>query len=48
MDIKIQNALISVSDKINLEQLAFFLRKHGVTIYATGSTYKHLENMQVF
>ena len=41
----IRNALISVSDKANLAPLTSFLYSKGTTIYATGSTHKHLETI---
>ena len=41
----IRNAVISVSDKTNLIPLATYLFKNGVNVYASGSTYKHLESI---
>ncbi|MCK5847659.1 MAG: bifunctional phosphoribosylaminoimidazolecarboxamide formyltransferase/IMP cyclohydrolase [Caldisericia bacterium] len=40
--IKIKNALISVSDKSNLLDLAEVLTQNRVKIFATGSTYKNI------
>lgn len=41
----IRNALISVSNKTDLAPLTNFLYSHGATIYATGSTHKHLDTI---
>ena len=40
---RIKNALISVSDKTGLTELAQCLKRHGITIYSTGGTRRHLE-----
>jgi phosphoribosylaminoimidazolecarboxamide formyltransferase/IMP cyclohydrolase len=40
----IERALISVSDKLGLAPLARALADHGVEIYSTGGTRKHLES----
>ncbi|MBB3206886.1 phosphoribosylaminoimidazolecarboxamide formyltransferase/IMP cyclohydrolase [Rhodopirellula rubra] len=42
--VPVRNALISVSDKMGLTDLAAGLRAAGVTIYSTGGTRSHLEN----
>lgn len=42
--IPIQRALISVSDKLGLGGFAHSLADHGVEIYSTGGTARHLEN----
>ncbi len=42
--VPIRNALISVSDKLGLADLATGLQSADVTIYSTGGTRKHLEN----
>lgn len=42
--VPVRNALISVSDKMGLTDLAAGLRAAGVTIYSTGGTRTHLEN----
>ena len=42
---KIKNALISVSDKTNLELLAPFFEKHKIKIYSSGGTSKYLNNI---
>lgn len=39
----IENALISVSDKLGLADLAAGLQRAGVRIYSTGGTRRHLE-----
>lgn len=41
--VPIQNALISVSDKLGLADLATGLQRAGVQIYSTGGTRKHLQ-----
>jgi phosphoribosylaminoimidazolecarboxamide formyltransferase / IMP cyclohydrolase len=41
--IPIRRALISVSDKLGLADLAAGLQRAGVTIYSTGGTRRHLE-----
>ncbi|QDT09204.1 Bifunctional purine biosynthesis protein PurH [Planctomycetes bacterium K23_9] len=41
--VPVQNALISVSDKMGLADLAAGLQRAGVTIYSTGGTRRHLE-----
>ena len=41
--VKIERAIISVSDKSNLETLANGLRDAGVEIYSTGGTRRYLE-----
>ncbi len=41
--VPVRNALISVSDKMGLTDLAAGLRAAGVTIYSTGGTRSHLE-----
>ncbi len=40
--IRIQRALISVSDKTGIVELASFLKKYHVDIISTGGTYKYL------
>src|SRR6187402_477040 len=40
--IKIERAILSVSDKSKLTELAKALRKAGVTMYSTGGTEKYL------
>ncbi|KAA5542538.1 bifunctional phosphoribosylaminoimidazolecarboxamide formyltransferase/IMP cyclohydrolase [Roseiconus nitratireducens] len=44
---KVRNALISVSDKLGLADLAAGLQRAGVTIYSTGGTRRHLEQSGV-
>lgn len=41
----IRNAIISVSDKKNIEPLVKFLYSIGTTIYSTRSTYKYLDTI---
>ncbi|MEM9646271.1 MAG: bifunctional phosphoribosylaminoimidazolecarboxamide formyltransferase/IMP cyclohydrolase, partial [Planctomycetota bacterium] len=45
--VPIKNALISVSDKLGLADLAAGLQQAGVTIYSTGGTRRHLEESGV-
>lgn len=45
--IPVKNALISVSDKLGLADLAVGLQRAGVKIYSTGGTRKHLEQVGV-
>ena len=37
-----KNAIISVSDKTDIELMALFLLENGFNIYTTGGTYKYL------
>ncbi|MEM0926828.1 MAG: bifunctional phosphoribosylaminoimidazolecarboxamide formyltransferase/IMP cyclohydrolase, partial [Planctomycetota bacterium] len=41
--VPVRNALISVSDKLGLADLAAGLQRAGVNIYSTGGTRRHLE-----
>jgi phosphoribosylaminoimidazolecarboxamide formyltransferase/IMP cyclohydrolase len=43
----VHNALISVSDKHGLAELASVLGRAGVNIYSTGGTCKHLEGLGI-
>jgi len=43
----IRNALISVSDKLGLVDLATALQQAGVRIFSTGGTRRHLENSDI-
>jgi len=45
--LRVQNALISVSDKQGLAELAGTLIRAGVTIYSTGGTRQHLEGQGI-
>ncbi len=45
--VPVRNALISVSDKMGLVDLAAGLQQAGVTIYSTGGTRRHLEQSGV-
>jgi phosphoribosylaminoimidazolecarboxamide formyltransferase/IMP cyclohydrolase len=42
---KIKSALISIYNKEGIDKLAMELAKNGVTIYSTGGTQQHLENL---
>ncbi len=42
---KIKNALISVSDKENLEAILQVLKKNKVNIISSGGTYKHIQKL---
>ncbi|MFW6181428.1 MAG: hypothetical protein ACOC8N_06735, partial [Spirochaetota bacterium] len=43
MDLKVKNAIISVSDKTGLEELCRRLHALGVHLYSTGGTAKAIE-----
>lgn len=43
----IKRALLSVSDKTNLEKLVACLLKHNVELLASGGTYKHIKTLGV-
>src|SRR5579872_3140820 len=43
-NIKIKTALLSVSDKSGLKELATSLHKYGVELYSTGGTEKFLRD----
>ncbi|NSW76930.1 MAG: bifunctional phosphoribosylaminoimidazolecarboxamide formyltransferase/IMP cyclohydrolase PurH, partial [Candidatus Atribacteria bacterium] len=45
--IPIHTALVSVSDKSNLDKLAYFLKEKGVRIIATGGTAQFIRNLGV-
>ena len=45
MSIKIKNALISLSDKQELEKLLKILRKFDVNIISSGGTFKQIKNL---
>ncbi len=47
MDIKIKTALISVSDKSNLEKIVHFLKEHHVKIISTGGTAKSIADLGI-
>ena len=47
MDIKIKTALISVSDKSNLEKIVHFLKEHNVKIISTGGTAKSIDDLGI-
>lgn len=40
-----KNALVSVSDKTGLDKIIRFLGEKKYTIYSTGGTYKHINNL---
>ena len=39
---KIKNALISVSDKSDLEKILFYLKKYKVNIISSGGTFREI------
>ena len=41
------NALISVYDKTNIEEMAKHLIKNNYTIYSTGGTFKKLSQLDL-
>ena len=45
MSQKIKNALISVSDKENLNNLLKTLRKYKINIISSGGTYRSIKKM---
>ena len=47
MSTKIKNALISLSDKQELEKLLKILRKFDVNIISSGGTLKKLKNLDI-
>ena len=47
MDVKIKTALISVSDKSDLEKIVHSLKEHDVKIVSTGGTAKAIADMGV-
>ena len=47
MDIKIKTALISVSDKSNLEKIVHFLKENNVKIISTGGTAKSIADLGI-
>ena len=44
-NIKIKNALISVSDKTNLNKLLTFLNKYKINIISSGGTFKEIKKL---
>ena len=42
---KIKSALISVSDKTNLNKILKFLRKHKIKLISSGGTYKKIKSL---
>ena len=42
---KINNALISVSDKSNLDKLLQFLSKYKINIISSGGTFNEIKNL---
>ena len=42
---KIKNALISVSDKSDLEKILLVLKKYKVNIISSGGTYEKIRNL---
>jgi len=47
MDLKVKNAIISVSDKTGLVELSKKLHELGINIYSTGGTAKAIENVGI-
>ncbi len=45
-NIKIKNAIVSVSDKTNLESLIPYFEENKISIYSTGGTYKFLKDFK--
>ena len=45
MNLKIKNALVSVSDKENISSLLRILKKYKVNIISSGGTYKHIKKL---
>ena len=45
MNLKVQNALISVSNKENLISLLKTLKKYNVNIISSGGTYRSIKKM---
>jgi len=43
MNLKIKNALISVSDKENISSLLRVLKKYNIKIISSGGTYKTIK-----
>ena len=44
---KIKNALISVSDKSDLEKILFYLKKNKINIISSGGTFKKSLNLDL-
>ena len=47
MSIKIKNALISLSDKGELERLLKILRKFNINIISSGGTFTEIKKLQI-
>ena len=47
MSTKIKNALISLSDKQELEKLLKILRKFDVNIISSGGTFKEIKKLDI-
>ncbi|MDH5580992.1 MAG: hypothetical protein OEY33_03735, partial [Bdellovibrionales bacterium] len=47
MKVTIKKALLSVSDKTNLDKLAKTLNKNGVEIISSGGTAKYLQDLGI-
>jgi len=45
-NIKIKNAIVSVSDKTNLESLIPYFEENKISIYSTGGSYKFLKDFK--
>ena len=44
-DLKIKRALVSVSNKDNLEKLVEYFKKYKITVLSSGGTYSFLKNL---
>ena len=42
---KIQNALISVSDKSDLNKVLYFLKKYKISLISSGGTFKEIKKL---
>ena len=45
MNLKIKNALVSVSDKENISDLLRILKKYNIKIISSGGTYKSIKKL---
>ena len=45
MQKKIQNALISVSDKSDLNKVLYFLKKYKISLISSGGTFKEIKKL---
>ena len=47
MNLKIKNALVSVSDKEKIEPLLKLLKKFNIKIISSGGTFKSIRNLDI-